>query len=881
MCFLLGFMLVWIVPIFVAWHPVEAQSGDLNAQFFIALDGNDANPGTREKPWATVAHAQQQLRADPLKTKNVVIRGGQYHLKEPLVFTAADSGSRYQAHPNEQPVFTAGEKITGWTVKDGRWTVTLPDVASGKWQFTQLFVNGQRMPRPRLPETGYYYVQALLPPTDANKKKGYDQVQFKPGDIKADWHNLADVEVIAFHLWSASRFKPAAVDEKNSIIQFTGTTPGTDDWTRMPYNGRYLVENVREALNKPGQWYLDNQSGVLTYLPMPGQTPENTTVIAPRLTHFVEFRGSPAKSEFVGNVTLDGLAFEHANWTPGVKGQSTPQAESNLPAAIRGVGMRDCVIENCRVSHVGEYALSLGLGSKNNLVSNCEFTDLGAGGIKIGEMDYFETDALVASNNTVSNCLIAHGGRIHSAGVGVWIGHSYGNKILHNDIVDLYYTGISPGWAWGYGKSLSHHNEIAYNHIRQIGQGVLSDMGGVYTLGAGEGNHIHHNVIHDVDSYSYGGWGIYFDEGTSKLLTESNLVYNTRSAGFHQHYGRENVLRNNIFAFGGEAQLMRTRPEPQHQTLDIQHNIFISKSAPMFGMDWSGGNYVLNHNIYFRTDGKPVIFPGGLTFEKWQAKGQDKDSSIADPGFVDADNLNFNLKPDALALKMGFKPFDHSQAGRAGAKPYTGVMPRAFPVYEYPPGKEISESFEAVPVGDKAPGAKTYEDSPEGTARVTEEAAGAGKRSLKFTDSKNNKAEYNPHVYWEPHFKEGTLTSSFLLRPEPGAFIRNEWRDYTGSYISGPHIYIKADGTLMAGNDTITKLPHGVFSKFVITCTLGSGAWTLTVTPAGGEPITKTFTCSKEFKSLDWLGFTSHATQEAFFYVDDVKLAPANHFQAR
>ncbi len=707
-----GALLMWGSPLAV--HPLLA------ADLYVSPQGNDQWTGRLEQPsadgndgpLASVSRAQQLVReikaAQPQRNEPIVValRGGNYEMEQPLVFSPADSGTEqapiiYQAYDDEVPILSGGTLITGWQIDDqGRWNVDLPAVKEGKWSFSQLFVNDQRRFRPRLPKSGYYTIADEVDPSEEAQGKGFNRFAFSGEDIRADWANLHDVEVMPFHQWTASRLRIGTVDAANRIVTLQGHTPGTSYWTKFAKGHRFLVVNVREALSEPGEWYLDRPTGRLTYVPMPGESPDTARVVAPRIQNLLLIAGDPEQRQWVQYLQFQGLTFAHTNWNAPATGQSFPQAEINLGATVAAVAARHLTLQHCTIRHTGEYAAAFGPGCRYNTLENCELFDLAAGGVKIGhalsqapEGDHLskawtnslsqpDDEELVVSHHTIRNCLIAHGGRLHPAAIGIWIGPSPYNVIEHNDVHDFYYSGFSVGWTWGYGKSLAHHNDIGFNHVYDIGQGVLSDMGGIYTLGISPGTVIHDNRFHDVISFDYGGWGLYTDEGSTGIVMKNNLVYRCSRASFHQHYGKENRVENNILVCAGEQQLQRTRTE-EHKSFYFERNIvYWDNGSPLLGSNWNDNNFVLDYNLYFHAGDKPITFPGDLTFEQWQQeRGQDQHSLIADPLFENVKEDDFRLRPDSPAFKLGFQPFDYTRAGRQNAPSATAGLPpvpRAF-----------------------------------------------------------------------------------------------------------------------------------------------------------------------------------------------------------
>lgn len=650
------------------------------AQFHISPQGNDAWNGLAATcegdagPFKTLASAQAAVR-DWRKTHpdggevTVHVHDGNYTLDKPLTFSPSDSGSGpngrtiYRAAQGARPVLSGGVPVTGWKQTQGspRWVAPLPPGVPA--EVRHISVNGAMRLPPRLPKKGTYTIAGLA---GADPKARYNTpgnaIEYTPGQIDPNWKHLSDVEIVVLHFWVDTHFRIAKIDPKTNTATFDRASRRRLTETHAPQPARYYIANVAEALSDPGEFFIDRKAGTITYIPMPGEDLSTARVMIPRLPQVVLFEGIPAKEEFVQHVALEGLTFADASWPLPEKDAGDTQAASLAPGAILLRGARHCSLERGTVQAVAGYAIDIAEGSRNNTIQHCEATDIGAGGIRMTGGAAGTTPSRRTGENSITDNHLHKLGRIFHSGVGILSMHADHNTIAHNHIHDLYYTGISVGWVWGYADSVSVGNMIEYNRIHDVGQRLLSDMGGIYMLGVSPGTIVRGNVIHDVDAFTYGGWGIYTDEGSTDILIENNLVYRSKTGGFHQHYGKNNIVRNNIFALAREDQIQRSRMEP-HLSFTFERNIVYYRTGTLLGKNWKDDKFRLNHNVYWNAAGEPVTFPGGLTLEGWQKRGFDKDSIVADPRFVSPEEGDFRLKDDSPARKLGFQPFDPARAG--------------------------------------------------------------------------------------------------------------------------------------------------------------------------------------------------------------------------
>jgi len=759
-----------------------------SADFFVAPNGSDSGPGNFSSPFATIAHAQQAVRGILSGRTNsvvVMLRAGTYFLTLPLSFTSADSGTPaveiyWQAYPGESPVVSGGMQITNWTQGNGgEWTATLPGSAQ---YFEQLFYNGQRRLRPRVGNSSgsdvgtYYRVAATVylpgsstgPPPDPNCSvyviglgwECFDRFQYHASDpINPNWSNLSpppgnpcnasgnsypagDIAIDSFEIMGMSKMLIGCIDASSQIIYLTGAIHQDAASSGFVPGHRYLVENVKDALSQPGQWFLDRSHTpwTLTYLANAGENPNTDTVIIPQMPVSTP---QVLLANGLQYVTFSGLSFEHDNFTVPAAGYFYNRLDQDVSSAVSCQNCQNVTFDGVTITQTAGTGIDFSTTSasattSNNAFQNGAIFDVGGHGIRVGQLaQNTDTSANLPQFTTVQNNVIEAFGRVIAKGFGIAQGCNHDNTYTHNDIYDGYSGGINIGalnCPVG-GSSLTGNNVASFNNIQNLGQGVTNDFGCVYfnTSPRGAtpptGNQALNNVCHDVtdastfDSDGYGGQGLYIDNYSGNVNVENNLVYRVSAATVAQTCGpqgvanAQNTIKNNILAFGRESikQQGCTPSSASNKLFDFTNNLVVYDVANIQGGCYSclGGNCssVLPATVNFQSNmycyapsgnsctlrNTPYAFyssqdpPNQIgncaqtniysTLQQWQSAGEDSGSKLSNPfGASSPTNNNYSL---SASPGVGFTVFDPNQAGATNNTITVPSVPATFPTQSY------------------------------------------------------------------------------------------------------------------------------------------------------------------------------------------------------
>jgi len=849
----------------------DAPPADVRV-FHVHPDGDDAASGAADAPWRTLAGAQANLRALRAagsldRPVEVELAAGTWTVGETWTFGPEDSGTEaapvtWRGPDEGEAVLSGGLAVTGWTVDGADWVATLPEGTPAPYH---LWVGGERRALAREPDEGFY-LQAATPGSL------YDQLVYGAGEVGAGW-DLSRAAVHTFHdawgAWETSRLWVAAHDPASRTLTFSaGST-----WGQYAGN-RWWIEGVPEALDTPGEWLYDPDTRVLRYRPHEGEDRAALDAVVPVVDQLLRVAGST--EALVEHLGFTDLRFAYTDWSPDADGYQGLQAAVGEGAAIEVSGAEGVRFEDCLVEHTGAHGIWFRERSQGGVLRRCELWDLGAGAVRFGTT----VEADDSGGHTVDNSFLHTGGRTLPSGQGVWIGQSSHNTVSHNEIADFYYSGVQVGWYWGYSSTTAEDNLVTWNHIHHVGQDMLSDLGGVYTLGVSPGTEVSYNTIHDVQSYGYGGWGLYTDEGSSFVTMTHNLVWNVDSESFHQHYGEANVITNNILAYARESQVRRSREEDHTSFYFLNNVVYFDQGDALYSggySSWTPGQYEMDYNVWW-APGRCSSDWAGYSWADWQAMGNDISSQVADPLFVDAPNLDFRLDPASPALALGFETWDLDAAGLYGDADWV-ARPDAWgwtsETHAEPGAGSLTDDFESTPPGDPPAGAERWGESADAWVRVVDTEAHSGSQSLEFQDQAGLEASYAPHIWYVTDFC-GTVTGRFAVKLEAGAEFYHEWRhwpDGTWPYSAGPSVYAGADGTLYAGWVAIGSVPVGQWVEMEVSTSVGegtTGAWSLAVTQADGTTQRWEGLSGSPLSQLDWVGFVANADAPGRFWIDDL-----------
>jgi len=670
------------------------STSSTNTVFFVSPTGNDSSGnGSIEAPFKTITKARdtvRQLIANGMTSDIIVyIRGGNYYLDSPIVFTPEDSGKNgfkviYKNYNDEQPIINGGQSVTNWTPEGNNiYKAKISNVKN----FYTLFENGERSvlaryPNQGAPREGYLRVAEMV-----DKNPNY-QFKFAPNEIP-HISNITDLQVNYWpggtngeFNWQQDRHGVTSIDYDECIISLDGRTN-----YEMGKGSRYFLQGAKEFLDAPGEFYFDSTTSTLYYYPR--KLPiEEQDIVYPKMSRIIEFRGH-SETALTQNIVLEGLTIRNSDTT-----KSSNSADDIGAIDLRNT--RNITIKDCIIHNAGVHGIYMHYYNQENIIYGNSIHDVGYSGISL--FAGWVTSKYVSKKNIIQNNHIYNIGQISGGEPGISLTASGENIVSHNLIHDgnraAITIGAAPVIANILGKNIdgilateenmydfsqSRKNRIEFNDISRMNMDS-QDSGIFYTWGPGKDNIVNNNHLHDSNIYFSFGFGLYLDDESGHFTVTNNIISDLQKSGGGTLNGSlytksvENKLFNNFIINTPNAQTgyLTTGPNATHgPTKDItfERNIIYNGGKDLHGTQgWTDDKFKsFDYNLYYNENG---IYTTSQTkkasLEEWKTvlnNKFDQHSIVADPGFMAPEQGDYRLRYDSIAPALGINDIDTYSIG--------------------------------------------------------------------------------------------------------------------------------------------------------------------------------------------------------------------------
>ena len=692
------------------------------ADFYVATDGSDSNPGTIDQPFATLNGARTAIRAlsHPLSSSVTVwIRGGRYYLQSAFALSGSrDSGTPtapvvYQNYPDETPYIIGGVVVTNFqAVTDPTILARLTTPAQANALVADLaaqaITNLGVMTNHGYGHHDYdqaekpFQSELLFQDQSMQLARWPNALTTNP---RTNWLRIASSLTTNSFTYGSVTNPTVWAEVTNAWVQGFWGYDYADSWERVTaiatnnvggvwsntvslnwpgaygsqYNNpnsykkgqRFFFFNILEELDSPGEYYIDRTNGKLYF--WPPTTITDGSCIVSITTNIVTLTS-------VSNITFSGITFE-----------------AGKSALLQISGGQSNLVTYCNLQGGSADGIKI-LNSVGTGVSSCSLFDLGERGVWIygsGDRANLIPGGNFVTYNTlydVSRLCIGNKNAIDTMHTYYMVPQNVvGIYIAHNLMRDMPHQAIT---------LFGNNNLIEYNEIYNVCN-ETADAGAIYA-GANptfRGNVIRYNYIHDIhmgagaSDYS-GVFGIYADAAWSGTIMLGNIIRNV-DHGIFVNGGSDNTIQNNIFVDITNSIPAKLAPFSVYVNQSALYNGFTnttgtywnrltnipyqnalwSNAYPTLATITNGPSSAPNINFCYATNNVIAanISYNNTTWIKWSDNANTNATvtnnfTNGDPLFVDYAHRNFGLLTDSPVWDLGFQSL-----------PTTGFGPRLLP----------------------------------------------------------------------------------------------------------------------------------------------------------------------------------------------------------